>query len=299
LFLAAFLRAAPPSDNGAPLPTRAELTQMHDAGEYRICIHQIGRILRLGPSKSFDKDDLLLLRGDCLLHLEDPGTAKLAYQAAMNSKNLDQAREARAMALLISRSTKLAYKPRTGDADTINIAPHASRPRALAALLNDELTAAKPIIDRAKSAENLVPIMDALPRFYDLYALERTATGGDGETRPILRSVGEHARTLIDHELALMDQKVADVEKRADQQIGAPYGGGNAWWWAGSTRRGLWTDDRNELRDNIDYLTKIADTARMGPQIAVSFDGDPKLWDPLIQRSVEILQPAQRVLDAE
>jgi hypothetical protein len=298
--LAASVRAAPPStDNGGPLPSRAELKQMHDAGEYRVCLHQIGRVLRLAPAKGYDRFDLLLLRGDCLLHLEDPGTAKLAYDAAMKSTVPEQAREARATALLISRSNKLSYVPRSGDSDAINIASHATRTRAMAALLRDELQANKELIDRARNADNLVPIMDALPKFYDLYALERTATGGDGETRPILRAVGERARTLIERELGVMDQRVAGVEKRADEIVSAPYGAGSAWWWGGSTRRGLYTDDRRELRDLIDYLAKIADTCKLGEQVAISFDGDPHVWEPLIRHSIETLQHAQSVLEAE
>jgi hypothetical protein len=300
LLLAAVVRAAPPQSDTGPLPTRAELKQMHDAGEYRVCLHQIGRILRLGPAKSYDKAEMLLLRGDCLLHLEDPSTAKLAYQAAMNSTVPAQAREARAMTLLISRSTKLAYLPRSGDGgEAINIASHATRTRAMSALLHDELRESKPVIDRALAADNLAPIMDALPKFYDLYALERTATDGDGETRPILRAVGERARTLVSRELVVMDQKVAGIEKRADEIISAPYGGGSAWWWSGSTRRGLYTDDRGQLRDLIDYLAKIADTTKLGQQVAISFDGDPHLWEPLIVHSIETLQHAQNVLDAE
>jgi hypothetical protein len=293
------------NDDGR-LPTAAELRQMRDAGQYHICLQQIGRVLRLGggAGKGYDRYDLLLLRGDCLLHLEDPATAKLAYAAAAQSPVAEQARAGRATALLIQRSTKMTYVPKTGNdtGDGINIASAENRTKAMAALLRDELRASEGDINRATAAENLVPIQQVLPKLADLYAVERTATGGDTSTRPILKAVGERARTLIDQELGLQEQATAAIQERANQHVAAPavaVAGGGAWWWGGDVRRGLYTDDRRELRDLIDYLLRIEETVKLGRQIAVSFDGDTKPWDPLIERASKVVQHAQDVLEAE
>jgi hypothetical protein len=289
------------------LPTAAELRQMRDAGQYHICLQQIGRVLRLGggAGKGYDRYDLLLLRGDCLLHLEDPATAKLAFAAAAQSPVAEQARAGRATALLIQRSTKMTSVPRVGNdtGDGINIASAENRTKAMAALLRDELRASEADINRATAAEDLVPIQQVLPKLADLYAVERTASGGDASTRPILKAVGERARTLIDRELGLQEQATAGIQERANQHVAAPavaVAGGGAWWWGGGdVRRGLYTDDRRELRDLIDYLLRIEETVKMGRQIALSFDGDTKPWDPLIDRASKVVQHAQDVLEAE
>jgi hypothetical protein len=283
------------------LATPSELRQMHDAGQYRICLQQIARVLRSGnAARNHDRYDLLLLRGECLLGLEDPATARLAYEAAAKSPVPDQAREGRATALLLQRSTKLTYLPRSdNDAqDGINVASKEGRTRALRALLASELRAGEPDFRRASSAENLVPIFDVLPRLADLYAVERTATGGDVKLRPILEAIGQRARTLIERELDLREQSIIALESRANQRIDAPAVAGR-WWWGGDTRRGLYTPDRRELRDLIDYVQRVEEAAKLGQELAVSFDADAKLWDPLITRASKAVRYAQDVLDAE
>ena len=87
------------------LATPDELRQMHDAGQYHVCLQQVARILRAGNAGTrYDRYDLLLLRGDCLLHLDDPATAKIAYLAAAKSPDPEQAREGRATAFLLHRT---------------------------------------------------------------------------------------------------------------------------------------------------------------------------------------------------
>lgn len=284
------------------LATRAELSQMHGAGEYRICLQQIGRILRSGNvDKNYDRYDLLLLRGDCLLHLEDPDTALIAFAAAAKSPAPEQAREGRATALLLQRSTRMTYVPRDegGTADGISLATREGRIKALRALLQDELRVHRPAFDRARNAENLVPMFGVLPELADLYAVERTATGGDTQLRPILEAVGRRARTLIDQELDLREPSITAVEIRANQRVDSPANAGGRWWWGGSVRRGLHTSDRRQLRDLVDYLQRVEDTARQGQQLAAFFDADTTTWEPLTVRATKAVRHAQDVLDEE
>ena len=292
------------ADEG-PLPTFSELRQMSDAGQFRVCLRQIARVLRLAEgSKGYDRYELLLLRGDCLLHIEDPATAQLAYAAAKESPVSAQANEARATVLLIARSVKMTYVPRTANetGDGINIASRANRIKALGALLQDEIRADRREMDRAIAAQDLVPIREVLPKLADLYAVERATTEGDANVRPILKAVGARARVLIDRELGLEGERVAAIERRANQRlefpaVGVSSGGGT--WWGGINRRGLYTNDRRELRDLIAYLRQIEETTKLGQRIALSFDGDVKAWDPLIERASKVLQHSNDVLDSE
>ena len=204
------------------------------------------------------------------------------------------------MALLLQNTTKLAYLPRhdRDGGDGINITSKEGRNRALRALLADELRAGDADLRRAAGAENLVPVRDVLARLVDLYAVERTATGGDTQMRPILEAIGQRARTLIDRELEVREQTIAAFEGRANQRLEAPAFAGR-WWWGGDVRRGLYTTDRRELRDLIDYLRRIDETTKLGRQLATSFDADATVWDPLVARASKAIGHAQDVLDAE
>lgn len=292
------LRANPETNNGR-LATPDELVQMHDAGQYRICLQQIGRILLArNAGKDYDNFGLLLLRGDCLLHLDDPATAKFAYAAAAKSPIEKQAREARATVFLLQKSDGMTYRPH-GERearDGINVASEQSRIAALRALLNDELRADEVDFQRAERADNLVPIQNALPKLADLYAVELTASGKAARIRPVLEAIGERARTLIERDLDLREQTIAALDRRANEPVDTPAGG---WWWGGYARRGLNTYDRRELRGLIDYLQRIEGTTRLGRELATYFDGDSKPWEPLIIRAVKAVSRAQDVLAAE
>jgi hypothetical protein len=281
------------------LPTPTELRQMRDAGHYRICLQQIARALRLADAgKDYDHYDLLLLRGDCLLHLNDPATAQLAYAAAAKSPVAEQAREGRATVLLLRLSTKLRYVPQGGgDAgEGIDLTTREGRISALRALLKDELRANEADFRRLTITDDIALIREALPKLADLYAVERTATGGDTTLRPILEAIARRARTLIERELDLNEQSVAVIAGKAGTAVGSA---GDRWWWGRSARRGLYTSDRRKLRDLIDYVQRVEDTARLGQQVAASFDGDATVWDPLITRASKAVRYAQDVLDAE
>ncbi len=116
--------------------------------------------------------------------------------------------------------------------------------------------------------------------------------------RPILESIGYRARTLIDRELDVREESTTAIASRANQRVDWPAGGGR-WWWGGEVRRGLYTPDRRELRDLIDYLQRVEETTRLGQQLAAWFDADPKTWDRLIERATKAVHHAQDVLDAE
>lgn len=295
LMLVAQAHAATPQPR---LATPGELQQIHDAGEYRVCLQHLARALQGTQANAPERYDLLLLRGDCLLHLEDPASARIAYASVAKSPIASQARRGRAMALLLQRSAGMTYLPRgeTNPSAGISLANDDARRRALNALLADELRDGEADLRSATGAQNLVPIRDALPRLADLQAVEWCATGGDVKLKPTLAAVGTRARTLIDRELDLCEQTISVVETRANQLVDVRVSG---WWWGGTARRGLYTRDRWKLRDMIEYMQRIEEAAKLGQELAPAFDDAAAEWEPLVARATKAAHHAQDVLDAE
>lgn len=294
LSLASVLSAAP----NPPLPTPADLGEMFKAGQYRTCLQQIARVLQLtgDAAKPYDQYALLLLRGNCLLQLNDKPTALMAYAEAEKSTDTAQAAEARAMTLLLRRSSGLSFTP-PGGGETLSILDPANRKKGMMLLFEDGLKGAQPEIRRALESDSLVPSIDLMPRMRDLYALEKTATGSDAQTRPVLVQMGEHCRLLMTRELDLLDQRISGTQDMANQNVNLGVGAGQ-WWW-GAARRGLYSSDRDNLRAWTEYANKIGNTAENGRRIAINFGGTGEKWDPVISKARYVASHADQVLAAE
>jgi len=296
LLIAAVTASAAPNP---PLPTPADLQAMFNAAQYRTALQQIARVMQLKGdlARPYDIYALLLLRGDCLIHLNDKTTAFIAYAAAAKSPVAAQAAQARAMILLLRRSTGFEFAPPAGG-EPIDVLSPDGRKKAMLMMFNEGLNSSEPEIRNALASSSLVPSIDLLPHLRDLYALELTATGNDGQLRPILTQMGEHARALMTHELDLLDQRINAIQNAANQVF--DLGIGEAWWQgAGVTRRGLTSMDRDNLRSMMDYITKIQDTAAMGRQQAVNFSGNVQAWYSIIAKAASVRQRADDVLAAE
>jgi hypothetical protein len=282
-----------------------DLHDMYQAGQYEICLQQIARVLRLTgqDAKRYDKFTPQLLRGDCLLHLNDRASAIAAYQIAAKSPDPKISVPGRASELIArAADPKMTYKPTAArGGGLIDIVNDVSRRKAMIAMLDDQLADAGPQVAQAKTADNLTPIIAAVPKVLDLYALELAGTGRDEQMRPEMKAIGQRARKLIDNEVQLVEERISSVERRANTVVDVGYGhrGGQWWWNGGAVRQGLHTDDRRELRDTLDYLDRIHQSADRGLQIARQVDGDVEAWEGVIEKVIHTRAHAQNALDAE
>lgn len=308
--LAPSAQQAKPAENPGPppLPTMAELHEMYDSGDYRTAIQQIARVMRLrgAPAEPYDHDELQLLRGQTLLAMDDPRTAKRAFDEARKSAQNEIAMRAHGYFALLNRSKLNVYRKRTGDKSEINIADPKMQIDAFIAVLDDELPSFEKEAAAATKADNLQPAIALVPKLLDLSAIEYAATGKYERVRPIGKQVGEHARDLIENELKMQDQHITATESMANQLIdtGGYVGrgtrrGGGGWWNSGVTRRGLVSDERENLYQLIEYLEKVEDTAKRGQTVAKAVDGDVAMWDTLVDHAQQVKVHAQSVLDAE
>jgi len=282
------------------MPTLDDLQKMFDAKQYRLCLQQIARVMRGADQGGPIRYPMLLLRGDCLLHLRDGATARQAYQAAAKSPNLDESAEAYATAYLITKSPGLRYTPRTGG-DPMSIIEEADRKKAMLALLNDELQGGSAELRRAMQAETMQPILDAWPTLRALYGLELTATGKTDQVGPLFAEVGEHARGVLGRELGIINSKLQQIDSKSAQPGGSTMVQSGGVWWSdpGIVRMGLTPDDRATLREIIDYCPRIIETAQHGLKVATRLGGNSEAWNALITGAQQAQEQAAGILNME
>jgi hypothetical protein len=279
---------------------------MYDGGAYQTAVQQIARVLRLrgDAAKPYDRDALLLLRGKTLLALDDPRAAKRAFEEAQTSVENDIALTAHGYVTLLNHSKLSIYTPPAGQ-QPIDLVDPSKQPEAFAAVLNSELPAFETAAAAAAKADNLSPAIALVPKLLDLASVEYAATAKVERVQPIAKQVGAHARDLIAQELAAQDQKITAIEKMANQLIDTGgYVGrrrhGRGWWWNNDvTRRGLVSDERENLYQLVQYLQKIEDTTKRGQTIAKAIHGEVAAWDALAEQAELVKNHAQYVLDAE
>src|SRR5688572_18927112 len=116
----------------AASPAETEARKLVEAGDYKQALTVIAKALNTtgGDADADDKYQLLMLRGEALLHTT-PGTASNAYAAAADlATDVRLIAPARAMVLLIRASTQGKYRPRTVGAQPIDIVDPTSRKTA-------------------------------------------------------------------------------------------------------------------------------------------------------------------------
>jgi hypothetical protein len=146
---------------------------------------------------------------------------------------------------------------------------------------------AAPKIDKAVDSKTLNPTMQLLPTLRELYTLEDAATGSADKTVPLIKSVGEHARELINTELAKLSRRLNNLQELASEPVGIN---------DTITVRGIVGDERTELQNMIDYLAQIEKVAQQGRWINRRLGGTGEDWDHIIADCNAASDDAQQLL---
>lgn len=303
-----FAQPSEPAATPPVAPTRAatvaDIEAMYAAGEFRLALQQISRILPAAPPST--RAQLFFLRGQSLLQLDDIASARLALdmvdREAARAPATDELRlisaRARADRILIemSRAGRVTLSGR----EPVAIADPAARAGLYALIFEERMAALTPDVQRAQSANDLPTIRNLLPRVYDVHSLEIAATGNDTRTAEIYRSLGARARLLIDRELQLMNTRVISIRDAASrtESFVAPRVTGT-WWSSTAIRRGLHSTDRDALRQILGELGRINEVSDQARAYAVSLGRVPQGWDDLITRTRVLAEMTQGVLDGE
>jgi hypothetical protein len=251
-------------------------------GDHRAALQKIARLLSTSAAPpAAERYALLMLRGESLLQLKDRAGAISAYKAAAKSAaDLPQFAAARANALIIEVSANGMYAPAGESA--IDVLDPTSRKRAMARLQAELLAKNKREIENAMRAETLPPLERVFVPVAHAFLLEAAATGEGKETLPTMRELGSRAYRLMHDEVKRYARHFDQLNQLAASAT--DYAGG---W--GVTSRGLLPDERNQLRDDIDYLSKVQARAREYRDVSAKLGGDEQKWDALLADVTDVL----------
>jgi hypothetical protein len=285
LLLACSARAAEPTLDDA----RADF----DAARYSTALTKISRLLTASAAKpgAPQRYDLLMLRGECMLHIRTSTAAADAFSSALREVDFatepTKASQARAMVILTKASPRQLYRP-SPDAAPIDIVAPDSRQKAMAALLEQRFADADPKIRAAINSSSLLATKLLLPALGDLYAIELVATGEVVRTRAAIQAFDEHARQLLDAELERIARGVDDLNRTANEAVLSdnphPF----------LSYRGLTSPQRDQLREFAATLVEIDKVIRDGEGINKSIGSDSQAWEALMQRCNSIKATAEQ-----
>lgn len=266
---------APAARPGAePPPSAEEIKQLASEGKHREALQKLSRALALkgDAAAAYDRHELLRLKAEAHLNIKDTAAAASAFAAAAKEAPDDTARaEDKAAELVVKRSRNLQYTPRPakkgGKAEPINIADPESRKEAYAALLEEEMAAAAPMLKSAARAKSLPPIVEGLKRIGDLRMLELAATGADAEASKLVEDVAGRAHDLMADAVKDMAGLVDAIEMSANEVQRTAVAGhspasGRTMLYPSARRRGLTSRDAQDLKRTINDLKKLVPTAR-------------------------------------
>lgn len=280
------------ADGAGQTPALQQAREHLKAGRHQQALAEISRGLRAPEVSEADQFAMLMLRGETLVALKSPQYAAEAFRdaAEATSDPEDRAR-ARASAVLVRRSRGLAYTPTSpAGSKPIDIVDPDSRQKAMAALLDDTRRAMAPKVREAAKADTLPPIYELLTGLGDMAAVELASTGTLEQTGPLLQALGERARSLIARELRQLDRRVETTLSRAGEVevlVGPNIG-----------RRGLHTQDREQLQQLVPYLEQIAAAAREGRGVADRFGNQQVVeqWEDLVLEADEMAARVEAAL---
>ena len=211
---------------GREVPTTPEIRQMVTEKQFKRVLREVARAMQLkgNDAAAYDRGELLLLRADAQLGMRiEPAAAKSFRDAAEAAPSAVDVRDTgRAMSLLMSRSERLVYTTRTGDAPGREIDIVNDRKSALEALLADELAAYEPKIRAAKEKKSIAEVLETVKGVEPIAAIERAATGSTRRTDEFRMGFVGQVETLLDDALVQLDGRADDIETRARALIALP-----------------------------------------------------------------------------
>jgi hypothetical protein len=283
------LAQAAPSPSHAQDAAVDEIRALVASSDYRGALKRIDKLLPPSLRDQPDRYDLLMLKGECQLQLQNRLGAATAFKLAAKAADSPQKlADARANALVVERSTNGKFIPKVGnEREPIDILLIDGRKHAMAALADELWTPVRPQVDAALRASQLPPIEQVFQRVADVYCLELASDGTAERGEKVLRELGGHAYQLMRAEVNKCADRQDYLAQVANSSSAGPAGGN---WNSG--RMGLTSQQRDEVKAMLPYLAKIRDRAAEYRTIASKLGGEAAKWDALVADAVDAMNDA-------
>jgi hypothetical protein len=253
------------------------------AGDYRAALQKISKRLPESKANPSVRYQLLMARGEALVQLKQKSAALDAYRSALSAVrrdgDLNQSLAAQAMIQLLTAGAGWSYK--SSDGATFDLIDRESRKKAAAAMLIDQLAKIRPKSERAAAADGLKPMIDLMPHLSAAMAIEYAASGNIQQTGEIIKPLGDHARLLLRREVDRIFLRTTELEDLSNDFIilednNIP------------GRRGLHSDEMQELRGFLTVLDTVTQTSEEGRRINRRLGGTGESWDEVLIAASEV-----------
>ena len=258
--------------NPAATPSIDEMMRWLDAGKTSDVLQQM---MYIQGSKKFleqyDKYELWMLKAEALLHARNKASALEAFATGeKEAGSLEAQAYAKACQLLLTKSPGLQYVPRpvivspgtpAVPPPAIDLLDRAQRKAALRALFTDEMTAARPTLEKAQAAHNLPDMVPAVNALGDMELLELAATGATRQTAVSKKAFMTHVQEVVGDSLKIIRTTTNAITQQANTVIRTILSDidsdGNLYQWTGYRKRGLTNADMASLRETILTCNRI------------------------------------------
>lgn len=264
-----------------------EIRTLMTSGDYAGANLKIDSALFPSNIDPAEKYQLLMFKGECRLQMKDRIGSSTAFKSAAKvAGNINEFAAAQANALIVLRSSGGQFTPRIQGGTPMDVMNIDARKQGMIAMQNELASQNKSAIEAALRATQLPPIEQVFTKVGDMYCLEMFARGDARDTEKTMRELGTRAFNLMHAELSKVGGRIDNLANIANSS------GGNARGWD-TGRLGLTSQQRDEVKAAIPYLTQIRDRASEYRKIAAKLGGNENQWDALVADAVASINDAE------
>jgi hypothetical protein len=291
----------------AATTTLEELHRLVDDRQFSPALQKITASLALkgAAAKMVNRYELFMLKGECHLQTKAIRLATESYASAAKEATSDHDRLiARAHEMLVKTSRAFAYTPRPTTGKTrpapIDILDRASRRKAFAAMLADELTANDARIQTARTSGALPPIAQLFTPLATMEGLELAATGDDKQVKALRTELTDAAKKAVAAALRTLSNRVSQIDKSANAFVETYQEGIDALGRPAMVRmykkKGLTDPETRELSDTNATCDKISPALS---ELAKGLGAEDKTFEPFTEEAARIRREVDRILDTD
>lgn len=249
-----------------PLPTPAEIQKLFDDKNWSALLSATTRVLALkGPATaSFDRADLWMKKGEAQLQSAQflPASQSFAKAADEKGAAADQVDLALATSRLAKRSDAKGYRTpsKLGPSRTFDVLNPATRPEAMAAMLEVDLIDLRQKIDQNKTTTESRLVLETLKTLADIRPVDRVVNKGVEKTDELEKTISSNFVDTISRWSDSTDVRLDAISAAANETVQQRYTDQNKRVIIREVRRGLTGNDAQEIQGYIQKSQQLAES---------------------------------------